>query len=112
MYSQGIRSKRICSGKEDFLKHIREMKLCFLKRDYPGNIVDQELEKFDFSKSSRRTNKRGKGVCLVATYQSLLENIGRILHRHLELLYTDQVVERAFTPGPMASFRSARKTNS
>ena len=29
VYSQGLRDKRICSEKEDFLKHRRKMKLCF-----------------------------------------------------------------------------------
>ena len=91
---------------------MREMKLWFLKRGYPENIVDQELGKIESSESSRRTNKKDKGVCLVATYHPLLQNIGRIFHRHLDLLYTDQEVERVFTPGPMASFRSARKISS
>ena len=49
VYSQGLRIKRICSEKEDFLKHMREMKLWFLKWGYPENIVDQELGKVDFS---------------------------------------------------------------
>ena len=42
----------------------------------------------------------------------MLQNIGRIFHKHLDLLYTDQEVERVFTPGPMASFRSAKKNSS
>ena len=91
---------------------MREMKLWFLKRGYPENIVDQELGKVDFSGSSRRTNKWDKGVCLVATYLPLLQNIGNIFHRHLDLLYTDQEVERIFTPGPMASFCRARNFSS
>ena len=78
MYSQGLRVKRICFEKEDFLKHMREMKLYFLKRGYPENIVDQELGKIESSESSRRTNKKDKGVCLVATYHTLLQIIGRI----------------------------------
>ena len=48
----------------------------------------------------------------ITTYHPLLQNIGRVFHRHLDLLYTDQEVERVFTPGPMASFRSARKISS
>ena len=71
------------------------MKLCFLKRGYHENIVDQEQGKFEFSESTRRTTKRDKGVCLVATYHPLLQNIGRVFHRHLDLLYTDQEIERA-----------------
>ena len=63
------------------------MKLWFLKRGYPENTVYQELVKVEFSESSRRTNKRDKGVCLVATYHPLLENIGKIFDRHLDLLY-------------------------
>ena len=70
------------------------MKLCILKRGYPENIVYQELGKVESFESTRRTNKRDKGVCLVATYHLFLQNIGRIFHRHLDLLYTDQEVER------------------
>ena len=88
------------------------MKLWLLKRSYPENIVDQELGKAEFFKSSRRINNRDKGVCLVATYHPLFRNIGRIFHRHLDLLNTDQGVERVFIPGPMASFRSVRKISS
>ena len=110
--SQGLQVKRICSEKEDFLKHMRKMKLWFLKRGYPENIVDQDLGKVESSESSRRTKKKDKGVCLVATYHPLLQNIDSIFHRHLDLLYTDQEVERVFTPCPKASFRSARKISS
>ena len=80
------------------------MNLWFLERGYPENIVNQELGKVKFSKSSGRTNKRDKGVCLVVTYHPLIQNIGRAFHRHLDLLYTDQEVERVFTSGPIASF--------
>ena len=78
VYKQGLRVKRICSQKEDLLKHMWEMKLWFLKRGYPENIMDQELGKVESSESSRRTNKKDKGVCLVATYHTLLQIIGRI----------------------------------
>ena len=90
---------------------MKEMKSYFLKRSYPENIVDQELAKVESSESSRRTNKKGKGVCLVPAYHPLLQNIGRIFYRRPALLYIDQKVEIVFTPPPMAmaSFFSARK---
>ena len=88
MYSQGLQVKRICSEKEDFLKHMRKMKLWFLNRGYGENIVDQELGKVESCESSRRTNKKDKVICLVATYHPLLQNIGR----SFDLLYTDQEV--------------------
>ena len=86
MYKQGLRVKRICSQKEDLLKHMWEMKLWFLKRGYPENIIDQELGKVESSESSRRTNKKDKGVCLVTMYHQLLQIIGMIFHRRLDLL--------------------------
>ena len=112
VYSQGLKVKRICSEKEDFLRHMRHMKLWFLKRDYPVNIIDQELGKIKSFESSRKTNKKDKRVCLFATYHPLLWNIDRIFRRHLDLLYTDQDVERVFKAGLMASFHSARKISS
>ena len=88
VYSQGLRVKRICSEKEDVLKHMRKMKLWFLNRGYRENIVDQELGKVESCESSRRTNKKDKVICLVATYHPLLQNIGR----SFDLLCTDQEV--------------------
>ena len=48
----------MCSQKEDFLKHMRKMKLWFLKRGYPKNMADKKLGKVEFSKSSQRTKKK------------------------------------------------------
>ena len=42
--------------KVNVLKHMREIKLWFIKRGYPENIADQELGKTKSSGSSRRTN--------------------------------------------------------
>ena len=75
---------------------MREMKLWFLKSGYRDKIVNQEVRKAESSESSRRTTKIVKSVCLVATYHPLLQNIDRIFHRPLDLLYTDQEVERVY----------------
>ena len=88
------------------------MKQWFLKRGFSENKFDQEQGKVKSYKSSERNNKRKKGVCLVITYHQFLENINRIFHRLLDLLCTDQELETVFTPGPMALFRSARKSSS
>ena len=69
---------------------MREMNSWFLKQGYPENIVDQALGKVEFSESLWRTDKKDKGVDIVATYHPLLQNIGMIFHAHLDLLYTDQ----------------------
>ena len=48
-YSQRIQAKRTYE-KEDFFKHMSEMKLWFLKRGYPENIAEQQLGKSEYSK--------------------------------------------------------------
>ena len=60
MYSQRLRVTRMCSEKEDILKHMREMKLWFLKWGYPENIVDEELGKVDFSECLEELTKEIK----------------------------------------------------
>ena len=49
-HSQRIQAKRTYYEKEDFFKHMSEMKLWFLKRGYPENIAEQQLGKFEYSK--------------------------------------------------------------
>ena len=51
-------------------------------------------------------------VPLVITFHPLLKDVGNIIHKNLYLLYTDQEAQRVFTPGPMITFRSARKLSS
>ena len=49
---------------------------------------------------------------MFSCYISPITYICKIFHRHLNLLYTDQEGEGVFTPGPINSFRSARKISS
>ena len=49
---------------------------------------------------------------MFSCYISPITYFGKIFHRHLNLLYTDQEGEGVFTPGPMAPFHSARKISS
>ena len=88
------------------------MKLWCLKREFTKNIVDWELRKVQFYKSSTRIKKGYRGVVLFITHHPILQSINRIFDRHLNLLDTDQEIETIFTPGPMASFHSAWKISS
>ena len=55
----------MCSEKEEFLKHISEMKLWFIKQDCTESVVEKELGKIKSSESPRITNKTDKDVYLV-----------------------------------------------
>ena len=50
VYSQTSRINRIWSVEADFVRHKKEMKSWFLKRRYPENIIDREMEKVKVKK--------------------------------------------------------------
>ena len=53
-----------------------------------------------------------KGVPFVLTYNPLFKPMGKIINKDLYLLYMNNEVKKVFTPKPMISFHSARKTSS
>ena len=113
VYSQERRLSRICSYKNDFEKHLEEMKSCFRVRGYPDNVMKKEMDKVCFLKStgSKSKSQESKGVPLVLAFHTKFKLI-KLLNTHLHMLYMDQETKNVFTPGPMATFRSARKLSS
>ena len=105
---------RICSYKNDFEKHLVDMKSWFQARGYPSDLIQKETNKVKFSgnRDKNKSKKKSKGVPLVITFHPLLKDAGNIIHKNLYLLYMDQEAQRVFTPGPMITFRSARKLSS
>ena len=110
VYSQTLRLNRICSVEADFVRHKKEMKSWFLKRGYPENINNRDMEKVKFKKQvfSRRGGAT-KVVSLVITYHPLLKSVGTILYKHLYLLHMDKEVKKVFPVAPLVSFKSAQK---
>ena len=49
---------------------------------------------------------------MVDTHHSLIKSLSKIMSKNLYLLYMDEEVKRAFTPGPMVSIRSSKKLSS
>ena len=50
VYSQTLRLSRICSYKNDFEKHLEEMKSWFRVRGYLDNLMKKEMSKVCFPK--------------------------------------------------------------
>ena len=65
---------RICSSEEDFKGHVDWIKECFLARDYPKNVVNEQISKVVFSKShpSRKSSENGVlfGVFFKGTWKA------------------------------------------
>ena len=70
------------------------------------------MKKVHFSKQGQKSKKVEKGAPFALTYHPLLNKLSSIIHRNLYLLYMNQEVKNVFTPGPIVSYRSARKINS
>ena len=89
------------------------MKTWFLRRGYPRDLVVSEIKKVKFSHvSNNRSQKRTlKRTPPVPTYHPLLNSLGKVLSKNLNILYMDEEVKKVFNPGPMVSFRSARKVS-
>ena len=67
---------------------------------------------FPKSTESKSKSQESKGVPLVITFHLKFQSIGQLLNKQLHILYMDQETKNVFTPGPMATFRSARKLSS
>ena len=64
-----------------------------------------------FSKQCQASKFENR-VPFVVTYHQLLNRLLSIIHRKLYLLYMNQEIKNFSTPGPIVSFRSARKITS
>ena len=87
------------------------MKSRFQAIGYPSDLVQNEMNKVKFSGhwDKNKAKKKSKGVPLVITFHPLLKDVGNIIHKNLYLLYMEQETQRVFMPGPMITFRRARK---
>ena len=112
IYSQTLRVNRLCSLEKNLNNHQLNMKEWFIKRGYPESVIEKEMRKVHFSKQGQKSKKVEKGVPFVVNYHPLLNKLSSILHRNLYLLYLNQEVKNVFTPGPIVSYRSARKISS
>ena len=112
VYSQSLRARRLRSLESDFYKHCTKMKSWFLKRGYPENMIDEEMKKINFSEKGSIKSKGSKRVLFVVTYHPSLNCLSRIIKDNLNILYMSHEAKAVFSPGPMVSFRSARRISS
>ena len=83
-----------------------------LKRKYPEKLIDNEMKNIRFFPANLQNKKREKGVPFVVTYHPILNSLSKIIRDNMYLLNMNEEVRKTFSPGPKASFRSARKLSS
>ena len=102
VYSQERRLSRICSYKNDFEKHLEEMKSWFRVRGYPDNLVKKEIGTVTFSKSTGSKSKGQKSIAI--TFYLKFKLIGQLLNKQLHILYVDQETKTSFQLSPCLHF--------
>ena len=68
------------------------MKLWFLNRGYPKWLIDTEMEKVKFPRTSRKRDTEMKGIPLVITYHHLLKDFATVIRKHLYILCLNKEV--------------------
>ena len=88
------------------------MKSWFFKRDYPEDMIDEEMKKVKFSEKDSKESKESKEVQFVVNYHSSLNCISLIIKDNLKILYMNREAKAVFSWGNLASFRSAHENSS
>ena len=77
-YSQAFSLSRICSSEKDFKGYIDQMKEWFLARDYPENIVNEQIKKVVFGKSQPSRKNSENDIPFVVTYHPKVK-LGKLI---------------------------------
>ena len=105
-----MRLRRRCSERKDLKSHVRDIKGWFLRRGYPQQIIEEQVERaFRLPlENDTQQNKMENGMALVVTYSPAFRNLSTTLQKKFNILYSDAEVRKAFTPSPFVAYRSAR----
>ena len=76
------------------------------EQGYPKTIIDTEVNSLILLEIKKPKANR---ISLVITYNPLLKGFAKVIKKHLHLLLMNDKFKKAFTPGPMVSFRGALK---
>ena len=100
IYSQTLRLRRICSERKDLKSHVRDLKGWFLRRGYPQQIIEEQMDRaFRLPlENDTQQNKMENRIALVVTYSNAFRNLSTTLQKNFNILYSDLLV----------AYRSAR----
>ena len=85
-YSQALILSRICSSENNFKGHVYRKKEWFLARDYPKNVVNEQINKVIFSMSQINRKNFEKDIPFVVTYHPKVKKLGKLIKDLLPFL--------------------------
>ena len=85
------------------------MKEWFLARGYPEIVANNQIDKVIFDRDQSLKKNLESGIPFVTIYQPKVKELGKLIRDLLSFLYDDGEIQKAFSPPPIVSYRSARK---
>ena len=85
------------------------MKEWFLARGYPEIVVNNQIDEAVFGRKQSVKKNLKSGIPIVTTYHPKVKELGRMIRDLLLFLYSDGEIQKAFSPPPIVSYRSAKK---
>ena len=82
------------------------MKSWSLKREYPEELIENEMRKVKFCKEGIKKAEGVKGIPFAITYHPQLKYLGGIINQNIYLLNMKEETRKIFVPGSMVSVES------
>ena len=110
IYSQTLRSRKICSERKGLKSLIEDLKGWFLRKCYPQRVAKEQVDRtFRLPlEHNNQKNKNANGIPLAITYNPAFRNLSTTLQKNFNILYLDAEVRTIFTSSPFVAYRRAQ----
>ena len=107
---QYIRIRRICSDREDYLRHSATLSKFFMKRGYDKSKLDESInEVLKIERSllleDKPREKKDPQIIFVTNWHQNLSTMPSILKKYFHILENDHKTSKIFTNKPLVAFR-------
>ena len=104
-----LRARRMCTKEVDFMEAASRMKGHFMRRGFDQSAIEETINEV-LSKSREealiyKKKKSNDRVPFVVTYHPRLRMLGKVLHKHYNLLQSNERLQKAFQEPPMVAFK-------
>ena len=108
-FGQYLRAKKICSNNENAKEAMLEIKRKFATREYPKEILDEQLARTETITRQDLLNEKkkeqGNKLPFTTTFNKTLPNIKGTMDKHWHLLQTNHKIAPAFKEKPLVAFK-------
>ena len=86
------------------IKHIKDLKVAFIKRSYQSKILDHHFDCRSKNTVIQKPSTQGN-LPLVVTFNKTLPNIKNVIDKHWDILSINENLRKVFDKRPFISYR-------